>query len=137
MTSTTGETPVAQPGAPAPGDAEAPTHPITHRSWMVFVAIVAAAATALALVLLSTAEAAAKTTTATRTSEVTDTTAAVSVGASPMARAWGLTPPAGRAEACAHFGADPTAAWAAYSGTGDPGSHPTTPGFAAFLTGSC
>ena len=137
MTSTTGETPVAQPGASAHGDAEAPTHPITHRSWMVFVAIVAAAATVLALVLLSTADAAAKTTTAARTSDVADPTAAVSVGASLMAMAWELTPPAGRAEACAQFGADPTAAWAAYSGAGDPGSLPTQPEFAAFLTGSC
>ncbi len=137
MTSTTGETTVAEPGASAPADAAAPTHAITHRSWMVFATIVAAAATVLALVLLSTADAAAKTATAARTSEVTETTPAMSVGASLLAMAWELTPPAGQAEACAQFGADPTAAWAAYSGAGDPGSLPTQPEFAAFLTGSC
>jgi hypothetical protein len=104
---------------------------------MGLVALVAAVATALALVWVGTAGAAAKTTTAARTSEVTDITPAVSIGASLMAMAWELTPPAGRAEACAQFGADPTAAWAAYSGAGDPGSLPTQPEFAAFLTGSC
>lgn len=137
MTSTTGEITVAQPGASAPADAEAPARPGTHRSWMGLVALVAAVATALALVWVGTAGAAAKTTTAARTSEVTDITPAVSIGASLMAMAWELTPPAGRAEACAQFGADPTAAWAAYSGAGDPGSLPTQPEFAAFLTGSC
>ena len=137
MTSTTGETTDAEPGASAPTEAAAPTHAITHRSWMVFVALVAAAAAVLALVLLSTADAAAKTTTAARTSEVTGTTPAMSVGASLLAMAWELTPPAGHAEACAQFGADPTAAWAAYSGAGDPGSLPTQPEFAAFLTGRC
>lgn len=143
MTSTTSEATVAEPGASAPAEAEEPAHASTHgahRARMAIVAIVAAVATVLALAWLSTAAAdAAATTTdiAARTINVTDRPAAVSVGASLLAVAWELTPPAGRSEACAQFSADPAAAWAAYSSAGDAASLPTQPEFAAFLAAGC